>query len=496
MKSRPLHLREIGSFLSLLLGPLILAGCATGSKDGAYVDVNQLISERTSQNPGWTGREEADERIAGTIRELLSAELTAETAARIALLNNRSMRATLQEMGISHADLVQARLLTNPTLDIRPRFPLNVSGTANLEIDLMKDFMDVLTFSLRKRMSEAELERTKSRVADAALDLVAQVQTAFYTLQARLQALDMLRQGTLALEASADLARGQRQVGNISDINFSTQLAAYHQTLLEVARAETQIQSDREQMNRLLGLWGDQTNWTIANQLPDPPEADLPLEHLESLAVSRRLDLVAAQREVESLSGNLALVRRKRWTSIFNLGVDYESDIDSSKRLGPHAIFELPIFDWGKAKIARAEAQLRQSEERLSALAIDIRSQVRESRARLIAAQDTVRFYQKALLPERQQILMLAQTHYNGMQLGVYELLLAKQNESLTHRDYIETVRDYWIARSQLERAVGGTLVPPATEAKTPVVKPVSPTPQEPPPMEPMDHSKHKKDGE
>jgi cobalt-zinc-cadmium efflux system outer membrane protein len=39
-----------------------------------------------------------------------------------------------------------------------------------------------------------------------------------------------------------------------------------------------------------------------------------------------------------------------------------------------------------------------------------------------------------------------------------YDLLLAKQNEISAERGYIDALRDYWIARADLERAVGGTL--------------------------------------
>ena len=44
------------------------------------------------------------------------------------------------------------------------------------------------------------------------------------------------------------------------------------------------------------------------------------------------------------------------------------------------------------------------------------------------------------------------------MQKSSYELLAAKEREQIAERGYVEALRDYWIARAELEKAVGGKL--------------------------------------
>ena len=68
------------------------------------------------------------------------------------------------------------------------------------------------------------------------------------------------------------------------------------------------------------------------------------------------------------------------------------------------------------------------------------------------------RYYGQVLLPQRVEILDLTLTQHNMMLKGAYDLLLAKQSEVSAERAYVEAWRDYWIARTQLERAVGGRL--------------------------------------
>jgi outer membrane protein, heavy metal efflux system len=120
---------------------------------------------------------------------------------------------------------------------------------------------------------------------------------------------------------------------------------------------------------------------------------------------------------------------------------------------------ELPIFDQGQGAIGRLAAQYRQAQRALEASAVNIRSEVRQARDLMIANRDLAQYYGKVLLPLRRQIVSQTQLQYNAMQKGTYDLLNAKELELEAERDYVQTWRDYWIARTDLERAVGGRLL-------------------------------------
>jgi cobalt-zinc-cadmium efflux system outer membrane protein len=91
-------------------------------------------------------------------------------------------------------------------------------------------------------------------------------------------------------------------------------------------------------------------------------------------------------------------------------------------------------------------------------LAIDVRSQIRELRDELTSKRETARFYQDELLPGQRRILNESLMNYNAMEIGNFELFATKAEEARTEREYLEAVRDYWITRAELERAVGGNL--------------------------------------
>ena len=125
---------------------------------------------------------------------------------------------------------------------------------------------------------------------------------------------------------------------------------------------------------------------------------------------------------------------------------------------GPALELELPIFDQGQADVAIAESDLRAGSQRVSSLAIRIRSATRDAEAKLTASRDTVDYYERVLLPAHQAIVDEAQLHYNAMLIGVYDLLLDKRQQIETARRYVEALHDYWISRTELAMALGGAL--------------------------------------
>jgi cobalt-zinc-cadmium efflux system outer membrane protein len=192
--------------------------------------------------------------------------------------------------------------------------------------------------------------------------------------------------------------------------------------------------------------------------LPDPPPAEIPLEHLEALAIGRRLDLASAHERTQALSHAAAMAKNFRLVGSTTIGGTFERSPEHYSAITPSASLELPVFDQKQAAVARAEALARQAQAHESALAVDIRSEVRVARGRLVALRDVVDRYAKVVVPLREQVVGLSQEQYNAMLLGAYQLLAAKQNEVNAYREFIEALRDYWIARADLERAVGAAI--------------------------------------
>jgi len=441
----------------IVTAAIVLPSCA--GPDASLDRVQSTIGERIGKRVHWNRGGPEDEQIAQGVRDLLRRPLTADGAVQIALLNNRELQERFEEIGIAQADLIQAGLLSNPNFAASVRFPDRSPSGTNVEYSIAQNFLDLLVMPLRKRVAAAQVTAAEMRAANEVLRLAAEVKIAFYTAQARRQLLGRLRVVVETNESAAEFTKQLRDAGNTSDLELANQQGSYEQSRLEVAQTELQVRRDRERLNRLLGVWGADTNWTMADHLPELPGRESSLQNLESHAIAQRLDLQAARLRLDFIGQALALRTRTRFLPAeIKLGVDSERDPDGQRLTGPTLDLELPIFNQGQGEIAKLTAQYRQAQRELEAMAINIRSEVREARDQLVAARDLTSDIGKRLLPTQQQALKLTLQQYNFMLKGAYDLLFAKQNEIAAERSYIEAWRDYWIARAELERAVGGSL--------------------------------------
>jgi len=445
--------RVLGSLFCLLLG-----ACASMEKERGHDDVSRLVAERTGRGTGWQKGEPAQRAIEQRVHELLAPGLTKERATQIALLNNPHLQQVYADLDVSQADLVQAGLLSNPTLSGSVGFHVGGPGHLEYEGSLVQSFLDIFLLPMRKRIAKEQFLAATLRVAHEALAVSAEVSRAFVEVQATEQMVALQQSTAFAGEATAMLARSQFEAGNISQRMLSTESANSEQERLDFERSKLELVERREHLNRLLGLWGDQVAWRVAGPMPALPALDPAPEQLENIAMRQRLDVAAARAQNKLLADALGVARSSRYTGVVNIGVHAHQDADGAQLLGPTISLELPIFDQRQAMIGRLDAQRRQAGRRLEELAVDARSEVRVASAKLAAAREASERYARRLLPQRAIELEQTQLEYNAMQIGLYELVQTKKEQLAATREYFSALRDYWVARADLESAVGGRI--------------------------------------
>ena len=444
---------------------LLGAGCRM-NPGADFHSVQENISRRTGLKPEWPRSAAESDEAAAAVDRILARELTPETATQIAIVHNRTLRAAFEEIGISRSEMIQAGLLRNPRFGASLRFPDRPPSATDAEFSVAGDILDLLLRPLRKRVAALQMDQVKATVSHEILQLAGEVKEAFFTVQARQMLIGRLQAILEVNEAGVDLAIRQHKAGNITDLELANQEAVFQQAKLEWGKASAQARTDRERLNRLLGLWGPSIQWTVASELPAIPPGEVLLDHLETRAMEQRFDLAAARQQADLHLRALKLRAGTRYlpTSV-DLGVNTERGTDGQRVTGPTLNLELPIFDQGQAALGRMESEYRRAQWRVEALATDIRSEVRQARDTMLAARDLADFYRRIYLPQRIRIANETLLQYNAMQKGTFDLIAAKERELNAEREYVESWRDYWIARTQLEKAIGGRL---ADEDETP----------------------------
>jgi cobalt-zinc-cadmium efflux system outer membrane protein len=434
---------------------LLVTGCATFDQRAGFSDVSTVVEARSGKRVVWYRGSELDTHVDQDVRALLHDTLTVDGAVQVALLNNRTLQALYAELGVAQADLVQAGLLRNPVFDGAVRFLLSGGGPAKVDLSVALDFLDIFYLPLRKRVAAARFEAAKLQVAGAVLDFAATVQGAFYRHQANEQRLELLQTITQALAASFEVAQRLHTAGNITDLDLARERAVFEEAKVQLRAAESAGRQSREQLNTLMGLWGQQTTWQIDRRLPDLSAQALPFADLERPALQQSLALARARQRIIVAGEQVGVTRATALIPEASLGAEAERE-DGIWNVGPTVHFPIPLFDQGQARVGRAVTELRRAQQEYYALGVQIRATVRAVYERLQGAQDRALYYRDILLPLRERIVNEAQLQYNAMQLGVIDLLRTREQQIQAAVAYIDTLLDYWLARTDVGLLLSG----------------------------------------
>src|SRR5262249_2515212 len=295
------------------------------------------------------------------------------------------------------------------------------------------------------------------RVGHEILTTAAEVRAAFYEHQGDQQLVDLRKTVADATERSAETALKMHEAGNLRDLDLASEQATNAQAKIELTKAQAGAVQSREKLNKLMGAFGSQTNWTVAPKLPELSGNDISSSQLESRAIQQRLDLAAARQQFIADARARGIAGVEAVLQGAEIGSHYEHEIEARHSTGPSLSVPIPIFNQGQPASARANAKTRRAEQRYLALAADVRSDVRAARDRMLLARRQVEYFKSTALPARTRVTEESQLQYNAMQIGPFQLLQAKQEEVKTGADSIEALRDYWVARAELEKGVGGS---------------------------------------
>ncbi|OYY64318.1 MAG: RND transporter [Burkholderiales bacterium 28-67-8] len=454
------------------LASLLLTGCASFSADGGFGAVQQLTHERTGHSPTHPPTPKQGELAQARLAELLKLPLSADSAVEIAFLSNRALQANFAELGIAESDLVRAGRLSNPSIRVG-----RLSGGGGAEIDraVMFDVLGLLTMPAARAIEQRRFEQTQLRAAQAAVGLAAEARRAFFSAVAAQQLAGYAAQVKDAADASSELARRMAQAGNFSALTQMREQSFQVDATLQFQRATQQAVAERERLIRALGLSSDSPGFTLPERLPDLPRAPAQPQDAEQTAMNKRLDVLIARRDTEATAQSLGLTRATRFINALHVGYQNQSTTGEARRDGYEIELELPLFDFGTARVARAEAIYMQSVHRTAQVALSARSEVRESYSAYRTAHEVARVYRDDVVPLRKRISEQNLLRYNAMLSSAFELLTDAREQIAGVTGAVETLRDYWIAETDLQSALTGGS-PPASKGASLPYSSVGPT--------------------
>ncbi len=457
----------------LLTAALVLGGCASFSPDGGLVSVNAITASALGQETVAVRTPEQAEAVSLRVKALLRKPLTADRAVHIALLNNRDLQAAYNALGLSEAAMVQASLPPNPTFSLE-----RIAGRGAVEIEarIAGSLLQLATLPARAEIAAERFRQAQFQAASETLRIASEARRAFFRAVAARALVASLNQARETGETAAELAKRLGETGAMNKLDQARNQTFYAEMVAQLGTARLRAASERERLVRALGLWGSDLDLQLPQQLPPLPARARAMAHVETEAVRRRVDLQMARIETDVLAKSYGLTNATRFINLFEvagIAKKQREDGETTRERGFEVELQVPLFDFGEVKVRQAEENYLQAVNKLTAKAVNVRSEAREAHQAYRASFDIARHYRREVLPLRKIISDETLLRYNAMQIDVFALLSEARQRITATNAAIEAERDFWLAETNLGAAVLGrtTAASPETNASTPAAE-------------------------
>jgi outer membrane protein, heavy metal efflux system len=434
-----------------------LSACASLQTTSDMARIEATVAQRASQPTLKLPQYESPDEVPEGVEKLLAQPLTAEAAARIAVMANRDARAALAEVGVARGALVQAGLLPNPEVEFEVRAP---GGPQPVQVDigLEVSVSETALAPARAAVAESLLEAEQVRATGFLLDLMWEARVTFLEVQAAQQKLELRTRLLESQQASYATAVVLQKAGNLNALEVAKALAAVEGARVQVAEAEMVLLDEKEKLNRTLGLSGARTGWGFEAVLP-LPDTDAVGSDIEARAVSASLELLEMRQRTEASSRKVSLRATEGWLPHLAAGFHGERDGELWE-LGAHVSVGLPFFDRGQGRQLAAKSEYDAFRSRAESLAIGVRSLARSTLNRVESSKRRALHFAQRILPAKQVQLEQTVLQYNAMQVGVFEVLQMQRGVTEAALMQVDALHEYWRAKASLALLLAGRSTP------------------------------------
>lgn len=435
-----------------------LAGCATVSLEQNVARVNEEAKSFAEGQISLARTADEREQRAQAAQKLLQNILGQREAVQLALVNSPSLQALLAQGWAESADAAQVGRIANPVFSLERM----VAGDA-LELNRALSFglLDILTLPSRQGIANRRIEAAHLRLSSDVVDQVTRVRQAWVRAVAAQQTLQYAKQVYESAAASAELARRMQAIGNFNRLTRAREQAFYADSGTRLATATHQVTAAREEFVRVLGLDAQQAQMLkLPDRLPELPKQALDPQGVATFATRNRLDIRLAQSTLDASARAQGL---NMVTSMTDIELRAMRNTSTNSVAGERSVargyeiaVRLPIFDWGGMQRDAMNARTLAAANQLEATVRSAGSSLRESYSSYRTAYDIARHNRDEVIPLRKVISEENQLRYNGMIIGIFELLAESRDQVSTVMAAIGAEQQFWLADAALQASLVG----------------------------------------
>jgi len=437
---------------------LLLAGCATVNFDDALQHTRQASQGVVPESLELRQTDAQHQASVQRSAQLLAKPLSLPDAVQLALANSPALQTLLAQSWADMEAINQTGRIANPLLTFERTQLLN---EVELNRALSIGLLDLLTLPRRQGIARNQLAQANLQLSANVVDSVAQVRLAWVRAVAAEQTAQYAEQVSKAAQASAELAKRMQQAGNFTKLQRAREHVFYADATAQLALARHAATAAREELIRQLGLDDQQAAMLqLPDRMPDLPAQPRSANELNATAMQLRLDVQQARLQLDGAGKAQGLTLLGTLADV-ELGIRRDTVTDTSSgtsadRNGYALAIRLPLFDWGGAQRAAMNAQTLAAANHYDSVVRSAAPQLRTSYSAYRTAYDLARHYRDEIVPLRKSIAEENVLRYNGMLIGVFELLADTREQISSVMAAINAQQQFWLADADLSAALLG----------------------------------------
>lgn len=439
---------------------VLLAGCAVTDPDRQLSTAQAVASKQFDAELKWLNTEDARRQAQSEVDRRLASPLAGEDAVRIALAYSPAMQALLSGRIVDSASAAQFARLPNPVFQYE-NLVQSAGGARDFEINRTLGFslLELVLLPARHRLATQAQTAARIRTAGEVVRVATETRQAWVEAVSTAQVARYAGQVKASAEAGAELAGRMQARGNYSKLQKVREQVFLADAITQATRAQLAALQARERLVRLLGLDGDRAaKLVLPDRLPELPATIRPEGPVVQAGIDQRFDVQLARAELDIAARERGLTKVTGLVNGFDVGLERNTLTGGPPQRGYVLAMPLPVFDAGDAQRARAQAGYLATLNRTAQVGVDAASQLRETYAAYRAAHELARHYRDEIVPLRKAIADENLLRYNGMLIGVFELLADAREQIASVSLAFEAERDFWRADAALQAEMLGAV--------------------------------------
>lgn len=385
--------------------------------------------------------------------------LNLNKAIEIGIINNPNLKVMRSKLGISDAQILQSKLIPNPSIVSDNGFAENtfrIGAEQTIELGNKR--------ARRIKLAKMQKQVFLQELITTTLDVRSEIRTSYiqaYNYQQKLWTAQEILKTTDKL---ANIAKMREEAGDIANLDVL-------QAEIKMLNAKNEVQVAKLELNKAFNTLSANLgqdidintvlvapdlikNLTFSLNLDDNDEKLL--NSLINKAYENSSEIKTIQKNIEVENQKLKVARAEIVPNL-NIGAGADIVTGDEKKTSAYVMgsFDVPVFNHQQGVIKEINAQKQVYEKELEAQKIVISQKVKNAYSSIVSYSNSIKIYENELIPHSIKVLEKSELSFKEGKSNILVPLNSQDAYINTKFGYIQILSEFEKAISDLERAIG-----------------------------------------